>query len=72
MNYGYKPSAYYKPKTDDSPAQAVVLKVEQLKELHKEMSRDIRFIAYQVARYYNSSRLPALTSKKGEKVYLKR
>jgi Chromo (CHRromatin Organisation MOdifier) domain len=71
-NYGYEPNAYYEPENDDSPAQAARLQVEQLKELHEEMSKDIRFVAYQIARHYNKHRLSAPTLERGDKVYLKR
>ena len=71
-NYGYEPKAYYEPEPDNCPAQAATLKVDQLKELHQELSTDIRFTAYQVAKYYNKTRLSAPTLKEGDKVFVKR
>jgi Chromo (CHRromatin Organisation MOdifier) domain len=41
-----------------------------MRELHKQISQDLRFIAYRSAKYYDTNRLSELTLKKGDRVYL--
>ena len=69
-SYGFQPTAYYEPEYDESPAQAAQLKVDQLKALHKQLTEDIRFVAYRMAKYYDNGRLTEPIFKKGEKVFL--
>ena len=49
-----------------------MLKIDKIKELYKQMARDIIFINIQTAKYYNSKKVRGLTFKEGDKVYLLR
>ena len=49
-----------------------MVKVEELKALHKELSSDIKFIVARSATYYNKKHSMGPTLKEGEKVYLLR
>ena len=70
--YGYTPEAYHPAKEDDHPAQSAKQRVELMKEIHKQLREDIRFIAYKVAKYRDGNRLSAPTFREGDKVFLQR
>jgi hypothetical protein len=71
-NYGFEPEAYRTPRTSEYAAQRAILSVENIKELHKQLSMDIQFLALRSARYYDKHRSVAPTFKRGDKVYLLR
>ena len=50
-------------------AQKDILKADQLKELHQQLSLDVQFITYQAAMYYNQWHQEAPEFKKRDKVY---
>jgi hypothetical protein len=68
--HGYEAKAYYEPTEDDCPAQAATKTVEQIKDIHYQLTQDLRFISYRSAKYHDKNRLSAPTIKKGDKVYL--
>jgi hypothetical protein len=70
--YGYTPEVYHPAKEDDHPAQSAKQRVELMKEIHKQLREDIRFIAYKVAKYRDGNRLSAPTLREGDKVFLQR
>jgi len=71
-NYGLEPTAYQEPIPGKILAQKGILKADQLKELHRQLSLDNQFIAYRAAMYYNQRHQEAPEFKKGDKVYLLR
>ena len=71
-NYGFEPTVYQEPISGKILAQKGILKADQLKELHQQLSLDVQFIAYQAAMYYNQQHQEAPEFKKGDKVYLLR
>ena len=71
-NLGYTPEVYRAPLIDSAHAQGAILKVQELKELHDELSSDIQFIAARSAMYYNKKRSVGPSLKEGDKVYLLR
>jgi hypothetical protein len=71
-NYGFEPEAYRTPRTSAYAAQRALLSVENIKELHRQLSMDIQFLALRSARYYNRHRSVAPTFERGDKVYLLR
>lgn len=71
-NYGFNPTAYHNPVTDEIQAQEAIVLVDQLKILHEELAADIRFISARSAIYYNKKRSVGPTLKEGGKVYLLR
>jgi hypothetical protein len=70
--YGFNPDAYHHPIEDETPNQSATQKVELLKELHGQLTQDIRFIAHKVATFKSRTRLPAPTFREGDKVFLLR
>jgi hypothetical protein len=46
------------------------MSVNLIKDLHKELSRDIEFIIIKLLIYYNKKRLKGLTLLEGDLVYL--
>jgi hypothetical protein len=55
---------------DENPAQTAQLKIEQLKALHEQLTQDMRFVTYRMAKYYDNGRLSEPIFKKEEKVFL--
>jgi hypothetical protein len=53
-------------------AHGAILKVKELKTLHKELATDIKFIAQCSAMYYNQKYSIGPTLKEGDRVYLLR
>ena len=47
-----------------------MLKTDKIKELYKQMARNITFINIQTAKYYNSKKVKGPTFKEGDKVFL--
>jgi len=71
--YGFQPDAYNHPIEDKAPSQSAKQRVELLKEIHKQLEQDIRFVAYKVASYRDKkNRLSAPTLREGDKVFLQR
>ena len=48
------------------------MNVDLMKNLHGELSRDIKFIANKSSMYYNKKRLEGSTLREGDSVYLLR
>ena len=71
-NFGFNPTAYQHPSVDTTNAEAAIIKVDELKDLHKELAADILFLSQRSAIYYNSKRGMGPTLKEGDKVYLLR
>jgi hypothetical protein len=71
-NYGYNPTAYNAPLPDTGSANEAMLQGGELKELHKELMSDIKFIAQKSAIYYDKKRSVGPTLKEGDRVYLLR
>src|SRR5579871_4577319 len=71
--YGFQPDAYNHPIEEETTSQNAKQRVELLKELHQQLTQDIRFVAYKVAGYRDKkSRLSAPTIREGDKVFLQR
>jgi len=71
-NYGYIPSAYYEPIKYESIAPSAEKSADSIKQLHRQMNLDIKFINKRIAAYYNKRHRMEPDLKKGEKVYLLR
>jgi len=56
-NYRLEPVAFRNPSNIEMLAQRVSISVDLIKNLHKELSRDIEFIANKLSIYYNKKRL---------------
>jgi len=53
INYRFESTAYQEPISGKVLAQKEILKADQLKELHWQLSLNIQFISYWAAIYYN-------------------
>jgi hypothetical protein len=71
-NYGYNPQATVHPRGIATEAQKAKLQAQELQKLHKELSRDIEFLAIRSADQYNKKRLEGPRLQEGDKVYLLR
>jgi hypothetical protein len=69
-NYGFNPSTVPEPKQGNKVPAA--MDVGRLRSLHKELSRDIEWLAKRAAIYYNKKRLEGPRLREGDKVYLLR
>jgi hypothetical protein len=71
-NFGFEPKAYNTQLPDIAKSDAGITRAEDLRNLHEQLSLDIKFIAQRTAHYYNTKRSMEPTLKKGDKVYLLR
>ena len=71
-NYGYEPIAYRDPKDVESIAVGADDKARLMRELHEELSKNIAYRNFILARAANKQRIKGLTFKKGDKVFLLR
>jgi transposase InsO family protein len=71
-NYGYEPVAFRQSLNIEVLAQKSSTDVSLLTNLHKELTRDIEFIATRSSMYYDSKRLGGPNLKEGDPVYLLR
>ena len=69
-NYGYEPTIIHEALVPKQTAQEAVRAVERLKNLYKQLARDIVFTLVQTVRHYDKRRLEASSLKKGDRVYL--
>jgi hypothetical protein len=60
------------PRGITTEAQKAKLQAQELQKLHKELSRDIEFLAIRSADQYNKKRLKGPRLQEGDKVYLLR
>ena len=71
-NYRFEPTAYQEPISGKILAQKGILKVDQLKKLHWQLSLDIQFITYWAAMYYDQQHQEVPEFKKEDKIYFLR
>ena len=71
-NYGFEPSIMHAAHSIENVAEKASIKVEDLRELHRELSTDIVFAKTRMAKYYNSKRIGGPILKEGGKAYLLR
>lgn len=71
-NHGYHPILYRIPEKTETVSENAEKIINTLKQLHKQLSRDIDFINLQAAVYYNRHHGEGPTFKRGEKVFLLR
>src|SRR5450755_1833329 len=71
-NYGYNPSASLKAKGMVKVAEKVKITVEKLKDLHQELTRDIKWMSLRSSLYYNNKKLGGPRLRKGDQIYLLR
>ena len=69
-NYRLEPVAFRNPANIEMLAQRVLMSVDLMKNLHKELLRDIEFIANKLSIYYNKKRLEEPTLQEEDLVYL--
>ena len=55
-NLGYNPEAYKQPRRDNIMAEEAIVKTNELRELHKQLARDIEFNNLRTAKYANKKR----------------
>ncbi|EDN91529.1 hypothetical protein SS1G_00932 [Sclerotinia sclerotiorum 1980 UF-70] len=71
-NFGYELVAYREPGIPEVENQSAMVQTERLKEVHKELAAELKFVAERNAHYYNKKRSQEPTLKEGDKVYLLR
>jgi len=71
-NYRFEPTVYQELISGKILAQKGILKADQLKKLHQQLSLNIQFIAYWAAMYYNQQHQKAPKFRKRDKIYLLR
>jgi hypothetical protein len=71
-NFGFEPKAYNIQLPDIAKSDIGITKAEDLRNLHEQLSLDIKFIAQRIAHYYNTKCSMEPTLKRGDKVYLLR
>ena len=71
-NYGYNPTLMGEKRKNESKSDEAVKAAEKLKNIHKQLSRDIEFMNAKSAIYYNQGHADGPTFERGEKVYLVR
>ena len=69
-NFRFTPDAYYNSCKLDTINPTTILKVDELKNLYKEIKTKLEFIRKRIKKYYNTKRIKRLTFKEGEIVYL--
>ena len=69
-NYGYHPLLYGQPQKSDSVSKAAEQTMKKLKNLHKQLSKDINFMNLWSTIYYNKGHMDGSILKRGEKVFL--
>jgi hypothetical protein len=68
--YGFTPEILHKVRPDEAPAQSALERSTELKETHEQMRKDLEFISYRMAKYYNLGRSSAPIFKEGGKVFI--
>jgi hypothetical protein len=68
--FGYDPTMYGEPAPVEGSSQNANQRMKVLRNIHEQISQDLRFIAYRSAKYYDQNRLSEPILKKGDKVYL--
>lgn len=71
-NYGYHPQLAYEPQGRYEEAPTAKEHVDKLRQIHTMMQRDIDFVNFRMATYYDQKRSEGPDLKEGEKVYLLR
>ena len=71
-NYGLNPTLVGEPIGNQPLAESSRLLVSGVRQLHLQLSRDIKFLNLRIKRYYNQGHQKGPNLKKGEKVYLLR
>jgi hypothetical protein len=70
VNYKLELVAFRHSKNIKSLSQRALVNIDLMKELHKELSWDIKFIAIKSSLYYDFKRIEGPTLKKRDPVYL--
>jgi RNase H-like domain found in reverse transcriptase/Reverse transcriptase (RNA-dependent DNA polymerase)/Integrase zinc binding domain/Chromo (CHRromatin Organisation MOdifier) domain/Retrotransposon gag protein/Zinc knuckle/Retroviral aspartyl protease len=68
--FGYEPWTYGEPAQVEGSSQNATQRMKIQRNLHEQISQDLRFIAYKSAKYYDKNRLSEPTLKEGDKAYL--
>ena len=71
-NYGFESEIFKKPRRFAKIIQKATIQIKQLILLHKELQKNIQFLAKRSALYVNKKRDKDFTFKKKDKVYLLR
>ncbi|HEX4372955.1 MAG TPA: hypothetical protein VHZ50_06600, partial [Puia sp.] len=69
-NYGFKPEIYYDPKENKNPAVQGKELTEKIKDIQDELSKDLKFIKFKTAQYYNRGREQEPSLQEGGVVFL--
>ena len=71
-NHGFHAELFREPRAAKALAEAASVAVTDMKTLHQELVRDITFLGYRSAYFYNQHRTGVPMLKEGDKVYLLR
>jgi hypothetical protein len=71
-NFGFESKTYNLQLPDIAKSDIEITKVEDLRNLYKQLLLDIKFIIQRIVYYYNTKYSMELIFKKGDKVYLLR
>ncbi|KAL0934452.1 reverse transcriptase domain protein [Colletotrichum truncatum] len=71
LNYGFNPTAYGQPRQGPTALKAVA-DINKLKEIQRDLPRDLEFIRERMRKYANKTRVKGPTLKEGDSAYLLR
>jgi len=71
-NYGFNPKASWEARDMEHLVEVAMVQADKLKDLHRELSRDIEWINQRMTLYANKSRLEGPHLRGGDLVYLLR
>ncbi|KAL0932741.1 reverse transcriptase domain protein [Colletotrichum truncatum] len=71
LNYGFNPTAYGQPRQGLTALKAVA-DINKLKEIQRDLPRDLEFVRERMRKYADKTRVEGLTLKEGDSAYLLR
>ncbi|KAL0935757.1 reverse transcriptase domain protein [Colletotrichum truncatum] len=71
LNYGFNPTAYGQPRQGPTALKAVA-DINKLKEIQRDLPRDLEFVRERMRKYADKTRVEGPTLKEGDSVYLLR
>src|SRR5690606_34362405 len=69
-NYGIEPQTSTNPLKLRPEAEKAILETSRMKELHQQLTTELRFIQERMKKYANQQRIGGPTLERGDKVYL--
>ncbi|KAL0934971.1 reverse transcriptase domain protein [Colletotrichum truncatum] len=71
LNYGFNPTAYGQPRQGPTALKAVA-DINKLKEIQRDLPRDLEFVRERMRKYADKTRVEGPTLKEGDSAYLLR